>query len=106
LNVNQIGRVEKILKCKGILERFKPNHEESSCMKNKIDLMEHVIQHNNIGNFIPEGVKKQKEEYPTPKKGNHHAIIAINSSSNSSIIDYSASHHMEAKEEFFTSFSS
>jgi hypothetical protein len=39
-------------------------------------------------------------------KGNHHALVAINSSSNSWIIDSGASHHMAAKEEVFTSLSS
>jgi hypothetical protein len=41
-----------------------------------------------------------------PKKGNHHALVAINSSSDSWIIDYGASHDMESKEEVFTSLSS
>jgi hypothetical protein len=40
------------------------------------------------------------------KKGNHNALVAINSSSDSWIIDYGASHHMAAKEEFLTSLSS
>jgi hypothetical protein len=47
-----------------------------------------------------------KEEYHTPKKGNHHALVAINSSLDSWIIDSRASHHMAAKEEVFTSLSS
>jgi hypothetical protein len=41
-----------------------------------------------------------------PKKVNHHALVEINSSFDSWIIDSSTSHHMEAKEEFFTSLSS
>jgi hypothetical protein len=80
--------------------RNKPNHEESTCMKKQIDLMEHALQHNNLVNFIPEGVKKQKEEDPTPKKGNHHALVAINSSFDSRIIDSGASHHMAEKRNF------
>ena len=36
----------------------KPNHEESTCMKKQIDLMAQALQHNNLENFIPEGVKK------------------------------------------------
>jgi hypothetical protein len=60
--------------------------------------MVQALQENNIGKFIPEGVKKQKEEYPTPKKGNHHDLVAINSSSDSWIIDSGASHHMAMKE--------
>jgi hypothetical protein len=57
----------------------------------------------NLGKFIPKGVKKQKEEDPAPKKGNHHALVAINSSSDSLIIDFGASHHMAVKEEVFSS---
>jgi hypothetical protein len=38
----------------------KLNHEESTCMKKKTDLMSHALQQNNLGNFIPEGVKKHK----------------------------------------------
>jgi hypothetical protein len=57
----------------------------------------------NLGNFIPKGVKKQKEEDHAPKKGNHHALVAINSSSDSWIIDSGASHHMVVKEEDFSS---
>jgi hypothetical protein len=74
-------------------------------MKQQIDLMAHALQQNNLGNFILEGVKKQKEEDLAPKKGNHHALVAINSSSDSWIIDSSATHHMAVKEEVFSSFS-
>jgi hypothetical protein len=72
-------------------------------MKKHIDLMAQALHHNNLRNFILEGVKKQKEEDPSPKKGNHHSLIAINSSSDSWIIDSSASHHMEAKLEVLSS---
>jgi hypothetical protein len=72
-------------------------------MKKQIDLMAHALQQNNLENFIPEGIKKQKEEDPAPKKGNHHALIEINSSSDSWIIDSGATHHMEVKEEVFSS---
>jgi hypothetical protein len=67
--------------------------------------MAQALQQNNLGNFIPEGVKKKKEEYHAPKKGNHHSLVVINSSSDSWIIDSGASHHMAAKEEVFTSLS-
>jgi hypothetical protein len=50
-------------------------------MKKQIDLMAQPLQQNNLGNFIPEGVKKRKEEVHAPKKGNHDALVAINSSS-------------------------
>jgi hypothetical protein len=72
-------------------------------MKKNIDLMAHAPQQNNLGNFIPEGVMKQKDEDPAPKKGNHHALVAINSSYDSWIIDSGASHHMPVKEEVFSS---
>jgi hypothetical protein len=75
-------------------------------VKKLIDLMTLVLQKNNLGDFIPKGAKKKKEEYHAPNKGNHHALVAINSSSHSWIIDFGASHHMAAKEEFFTSLSS
>ena len=81
----------------------KPNHEESACMKKQIDLMAQVLQHNNLGNFIPEGVKKQKEEDISPNKVNHHALVAINSLSDSWIIYLGASHHMAVKENIFSS---
>jgi hypothetical protein len=55
---------------------------------------------------ILEGAKKKKEEYHASKKGNHHALVAINSSFDSQIIDSGASHHMAVKEEVFTSLSS
>jgi hypothetical protein len=83
----------------------KLNHEESTCMNKQIDLMAHALQQNNLGNFIPKGVKKQKEEDLDPKKGNHHALVAINSSFDSWIIDSSATHHMAMKDEVFSSLS-
>jgi hypothetical protein len=82
------------------------NHEESTCMKKQIDLMTEVLHMNNLGDFIPEGSKKKKEEDCAPKKGNHHALVAINSSFDSRILDFGASHHMEDKEEVFTSLTS
>jgi hypothetical protein len=71
-------------------------------MKKQIDLMTDVLQKNKLGDFILKGAKKKKEEYHAHKKGNHHALVAIDSSSYSWIIDYDASHHMAAKEEVFT----
>jgi hypothetical protein len=75
-------------------------------MEKQINLMAHVLQQNNLGKFIPEGAKKKKVEDPESKKGNHHALVAINSSSDSWIIDSGASHHMVAKEEVFNSLRS
>jgi hypothetical protein len=74
-------------------------------MKKQIDLMTRVLQKNNLGDFIPEGAKKKKEEDHAPKKGNHHALVAINSSYDSWIIYFGASHHMATKEEVFSSLS-
>jgi hypothetical protein len=74
-------------------------------MKKQIDLMAQELQQNNLGNFILEGVKKQREEDHAPKKGNHHALFAINSSSDSWIIDSGASHHTTTKELVFSSLS-
>jgi hypothetical protein len=68
--------------------------------------MTQVLQKNNLGDLIPEGAKKKKEEEHVPKKGNHHALVAINSSYDSWIIDSGASHHMATKMEVFTSLSS
>jgi hypothetical protein len=74
-------------------------------MKKQINLMAQVLQQNNLGNFIPEGVKKQKEEDLAPNKGNHHALVAINFSYDSWIIDPGASHHMAMLREVFSSLS-
>jgi hypothetical protein len=74
-------------------------------MKKHINLMAHALQQNNLGNFIPEGVKKHKEEDHDPTKGNHHDLVAINSSSDSLIIDSGASHHMAMKDEVLSSLS-
>jgi hypothetical protein len=52
-------------------------------MKKHIDLMAQILQQNNLGNFIPKGAKKKKEEDHAPNKNIHHALVAINSSSNS-----------------------
>jgi hypothetical protein len=38
----------------------KPNHEQSTCMKKHIELVEHALHQKNLGNFIPEGVKKKE----------------------------------------------
>jgi hypothetical protein len=67
--------------------------------------MAQTLQQNNLGKIIPEGVKKQKEEDHAPKKGNHHALVAINSSSDSWIIYSGATHHMATKDEVFSSLS-
>jgi hypothetical protein len=80
-------------------------HSESACMQKKIDLMSQILQQNNLGYHIPEGAKKNNPEDPNSKKGNssHGSLIAINSSSNSWIIDSGESHHMDASEEVYYS---
>jgi hypothetical protein len=70
----------------------------------KIDLMSQILQQNNLGDFIPEGAKKKKPEDLNPKKGNSsHALIAIDSSPNSSIVESGESHHMDASEVVYSS---
>ena len=54
----------------------------------KKNLMCQIIQQNNLGYFIPDGVKKKKPKDLNPKKGNSiHSLIAINSSPDAWIID-------------------
>jgi hypothetical protein len=63
-----------------------------------------ILQQNNLGDCIPEGAKKKKLEDQNPKKGNSsHALIAINSSLDSWIIDSGASHHMASKKDIYSS---
>jgi hypothetical protein len=50
--------------------------------------------------------RRRRKKTMHPKKGNHHAMVAINSSFDSWIIYSGTSHHMAAKEEVFTSLSS
>jgi hypothetical protein len=66
--------------------------------------MAQILQQNNLGDRIPEGAKKKKPEDQNLKKGNSsHALIAINSSPDTWIIDSGASHHMAATKEFYSS---
>jgi hypothetical protein len=56
-------------------------HLESTCLKNKIDLMSQILQQKKLGDHIPNGAKKKKPKDLNPKKDNSsHALIAINSS--------------------------
>jgi hypothetical protein len=72
-------------------------HSESTCMQKKIDLMSQILQQNNLGDRIPEGAKKKKPEDSNSKEGNSsHALIAINSSPDTWIVDSGTSHHMAA----------
>jgi hypothetical protein len=65
----------------------------------KIDMMSQILHQNNLGDRIPERAKKKKPEDLISKKGNSsHALIAINSSPDSWIVDSRASHHMAASE--------
>ena len=59
--------------------------------------MTQILKQKNLGDHFPEGAKKKKLEDQNPKKENSiHALITINSSPDSWIIDSGASHHMEA----------
>ena len=64
--------------------------------------MAQTLQQHNLGDFIPESAKKQKEKEPETK-GNAHALIAIHSSSVAWIIDSGASHHMAATNDALSS---
>ena len=55
-----------------------------------------VLQKNNLGDCILKNAKKKLGDQPIGKRGNSHALIAINSSSNAWILDSSASYHMAA----------
>jgi hypothetical protein len=48
------------------------------------------------------GSQEEEGRRSSPKKGNHHALVAINSSYDSWIIHSGASHHMVEKEEVFS----
>jgi hypothetical protein len=79
-------------------------HPESAYMQKQIYLMTQILQKNNLGYHIPEGTKKKKPEDQNPKKGNSsHALISINSSHDTWIIDLGASHHMDAKKKVYSS---
>ena len=72
-------------------------HSESACIKKKIDLMSQILQQNNLGHRILEGANKKKlEDLNSNKDNSSHALIAINSSPDSWIVDSGASHHMVA----------
>jgi hypothetical protein len=74
-------------------------YSESTCMQKKIDPMSQILRKNNLGDHIPEVSKKKKPKYLNSKKGNSsHALISINSSPDSWIVDSGESHHMVALE--------
>ena len=65
--------------------------------------MAEILQNHNLGNHIPESTKKNPK-YHAPKKGNYsHALISINSSLYSWIVDSGPSHHMDTTKESFSS---
>jgi hypothetical protein len=79
-------------------------HLESTCMKKKIDLMSQILQQFFFGYLIPEGAKKKKPKDLNSKKGNSsHALIAINSSLDTWIIDSRESHHMDDSKVVYSS---
>jgi hypothetical protein len=73
-------------------------------MQNKIYLMSQILQQNNLGDRIPEGAKKKKPKDLNSKKVNYiHALISINSSPDSWIVDSGESHHMVASKVVYSS---
>jgi hypothetical protein len=79
-------------------------HSESTCIKKQIDMMSQILQHNNLGDRIPEGSKKKKPKDLNSKKGNSsHALISINSSLDAWIVDSGKSHHMAASKAVYYS---
>ena len=98
------GKREKGRKGEKCTYFHKGLHPESACMQKQIYLMNQILQKNNLGYHIPEGAKKKKPEDPNSKKGNSgNALIAINSSLDTWIIDSGASHHMAASEAVYSS---
>ena len=66
--------------------------------------MTQIIQKNNLVDRIPEGAKKKKPKDLNSKKDNSsHALISINSSLNTWIVDSRESHHMDASKEVYYS---
>jgi hypothetical protein len=97
-SISKGGKGRKGEKCIYCQQGF---HPESACMQKKIDQMAQILQQNNLGYFIPKGVKNKKPEDLNPKKGNSsHALIAIKFSLDAWIVDSGASHHMESTKEF------
>jgi hypothetical protein len=95
---------EKGRKGKKCTNCHKGFHPEYACMKKQIYIMNQILQKNNLGDCIPEGSKKKKPEDQNHKKGNSsHALIAINYSLDSWIIDSGASHHMAATKVVYSS---
>jgi hypothetical protein len=79
-------------------------HLEYTCIQKQVDLMTQILQQNNLGYRIHECAKKKKREYQNPRKGNSsHALISINSSLDSWIIDSGAPHHMDSTKEVYSS---
>jgi hypothetical protein len=73
-------------------------------MQKQIDLMSQILQQNNLGDRILEGAKKKKPKDLNSKKDNSsYALIAINSSPDTWIVDSGASHHMAALEAVYSS---
>jgi hypothetical protein len=79
-------------------------HPKFASMQKKIDMMTQILQKNILGDHIPEGSKKKKQEDQNPKKGNYiHALITINFSFDAWIIDSRESHHMDATKVVYSS---
>jgi hypothetical protein len=73
-------------------------------MQKQIDLMSQILQQNNLGDRIPEGAKKKNPEDLNSKKDNSsHALISINSSLDSWIVDSGESHRMVTSKALYSS---
>jgi hypothetical protein len=65
--------------------------------------MTQIIHKNNLGDRIPEGAKKKKPEDQNPKKENSsHALIVINYSLDTWIVDSGPSHHMDSTKKIYS----
>ena len=65
--------------------------------------MAQILQKHNLRDHIPEVSKKNRKDHAPGKGNSSHALIAINSSPYAWIVDSSASHHMAATKESFSS---
>ena len=65
--------------------------------------MVQILQRRKLGDHIPEGTKNRSEDYALKKGNSRHALITINSSLDTQIVDSSASDHMASTNEAFYS---
>ena len=65
--------------------------------------MVQILQKCKLGDHIPEGAKNKSEDHALEKGNSRHALITINSSDDTKIVDSSASDHMASTNEAFYS---